>query len=412
MFRDRRVPRTSPVLIPEKSPTIKFDDCTDISIKYIKLVGIESDLPYIMDLKQVTLYLYISKKKIAVTLHTSGQDSYNDIADIFNNTYNRDIETRPQSIWCNILSSTTIQEDNNIWTLDEMIDIVCEADVKLNFVAYKNKSSITLIPRVKSICIRNIQKSNCSVTSIIPLESDFAELSIVGIKKCYTNYAQSEWDITDCVTYAVLETPDNAYRIITKEKANKLAYVKYVLNPNIIMNFKGCSDDSVYHHYAITLKDAGHKQSVYDNMKEYVRKRSLDVRGMWYKGTDTNGKHICKIHICNELPLEYVALIFRHWRQGNKSYGIKYMENVTYWRIISSANHHLLREQPHDKQFGNKEIHYTYMSYVSNIIDKSKMYPKDLKSIINLLNTSLFYIHKNRRNQLNYSPTDQQSMTS
>jgi hypothetical protein len=304
MFRDRRGKATAPI-IPDVEPEFYFEEFSSVGTRLARLLTTASNELYTALLKSVKVYVYISKQSFAVTLHTSGKQTYGKVVDVFNKTYGQNKSSISQSIWCKVLQNTVIYEGDNKWTLDGLIDMVCKANVKLTFVAHDCPEETRLIPRVATLEILHIEKNNASANVPVPSLPEFSQLSIVQAKKCYQNFSKSEWSQSNLVSYGVLEIEPNVYRIVDSNAAKDLARSKYVLDPFTALEFKGLDIDSLYHHYAVTLKGIGDKKKVYKNVAEYVNKRSLDVRGIWYAGTDEKDN---KSSIAVSLPVRYIFL--------------------------------------------------------------------------------------------------------
>lgn len=77
---------------------------------------------------------------------------------------------------------------------------------------------------------------------------------------------------------------------------------------------------------------------IMDKARNYVVRRGLDVRGMWYDQTDTGRPHI-NLHIASELPLEYFKMIFDAWSSNTGSVWLKPMHSPCAWRVYASRNH-------------------------------------------------------------------------
>jgi len=339
------------------------------------------------------------------------KDIIKEIRDLYNsNPTCYEYFPSPDEISAKILTGTVCRSfDDNL--IDDIPHGKHIAFVELKFKKYETpKSGSSLKVYFNEICLITTSTKQKELVNVkgLPELHEFENMNIKERLKYYEPGRICNKEHNRRLNYCLVREDDDLYHChkssvpdgatISLSRYKSKARVDYV--------------DRKLYHYAMVLHYCDEKAS-FSKLKQedidkklmsavwdYLTRRKIDTRGIWYDRGHAERAHI-NLHLASHLPPQYFKALFDNWFVHYGGSWTRVMYSPAAWRLYASRNHHMYGTEEHDyKKFdtyngkfqeGSKRFH-KFEEYVlsQGLSVRREISDYDRNALVRVLNYELY----------------------
>lgn len=244
-----------------------------------------------------------------------------------------------------------------------------------------------------------IKEELSDINMILPELGKFKWLEIDEQRKYYENGCLCDEFHNSIVGYINVPFSNGENRICSFETfvREKLSVYCIPLSPkdddfNSQQAMTGMDYDGLNYHYKVCMSDIlvrpRAKDKFMNAVKEFLVRRALDVRGLWYDYDEKSKRQVARVHLVSSLEEQrYVDALFHPWIRSGSRVTVGIMKNVLTWRSNSSGNH---RKEENDVTITKRHRHFSMMQKLGTEFTIKDRYSQNHEKGLGIMSVKLY----------------------